>query len=197
MINGLTDQNFETEIKNAKVPVLVDFFTEWCQPCFILSPILEKIIQSFKGKFIFKKANLDDVPLTAQKLGIDKIPTVIFFKNGKPINGFVGIQSETAVKEWLENILEGGKNKSENLIKEYESYAKANGFGLNPNREILERIVKGLLENEKKYGARHCPCRRITGNVKEDEKNICPCQFHLQEIEKNGHCLCGLFVKPR
>ena len=83
----------------------------------------------------------------------------------------------------------------EKLIKEYEEYAEKNGFKLNPNREVVERIVKGLLEREKKLGKRYCPCRRVTGNQEEDKKIICPCVYHKEEIAKLGHCLCGLFVK--
>ena len=85
--------------------------------------------------------------------------------------------------------------KIEKLIEEYQEYAKQNGFRLNPKREIVERVIKGLFENEKKYGARYCPCRRVTGNSEEDKKIICPCVYHRGEIEKLGHCLCGLFVR--
>jgi len=60
---------------------------------------------------------------------------------------------------------------------------------------VVERIVRGLLENEKKYGKRYCVCRRIKGIPEEDEKIICPCLFALNEIKKKGHCFCGLFVK--
>jgi len=87
------------------------------------------------------------------------------------------------------------KEKIKKLIKEYKAYAEKNGFFLNPNREIVETIIKGLLENEKKFQKRYCPCRRPTGNKKEDEKIICPCIWHKKEIEEKGHCLCGLFVK--
>jgi ferredoxin-thioredoxin reductase catalytic subunit len=83
----------------------------------------------------------------------------------------------------------------ENLIKKYQEYAKENRFSLNPDRKVVERIIRGLLENERKYGVRYCPCRRISGDPKEDSKKICPCFWHKEEIEKNGHCLCGLFVK--
>lgn len=77
----------------------------------------------------------------------------------------------------------------------YEEYAKKNDLSLNPNRKTVEEIIKGLLEREKKFGARYCPCRRVTNNPEEDKKNICPCQFMRMEIEKQGHCLCNLFVK--
>jgi len=86
-------------------------------------------------------------------------------------------------------------DKIEKVIREYEEYAKKNGFCLNPNRKVVEGVVKSLLEREKKFGAKYCPCRRITGNLKEDKKIICPCAYHRAEIEKDGHCLCGLFVR--
>ena len=78
-------------------------------------------------------------------------------------------------------------------IKEYEVYAKENGFKLNPNKNIVKAMAKGLLANEKKHGERYCPCRRVTGNKEEDKPKICPCQWHKEEIEKQGHCICKLF----
>ena len=66
---------------------------------------------------------------------------------------------------------------------------------LNPDKKIVERVINGLLTNEKKYGKKYCPCRRVSGNIEEDEKNVCPCAFHKKEIEKDGHCFCNLFVK--
>ncbi len=199
----LTDQNFEEEIQRIDKPVLVDFFADWCTPCFVFTPILEKLAQEFEGKFILTKVNLDSLPLTAQKFGVDRIPTIILFKGGKPVSGFSGIRPEPIVKEWLENMLrenspadkKDSSTSEEKLIKEYEDYAEKNDFQLNPNQEIVKRLVKGLLENEKKHGARYCPCRRIAGNKEEDKPKICPCAYHREEIEKDGHCLCGLFVK--
>ncbi len=85
--------------------------------------------------------------------------------------------------------------KIDKLIKKYQRYAEDNGFKINPDQEVATRLAKGLLANEKKYGARYCPCRRISGNPEEDKKKICPCQWHLEEIKKDGHCYCGLFVK--
>jgi len=89
-----------------------------------------------------------------------------------------------------------GESEEERLlIKKYEEYAETNGFKLNPNREVMARIVKGLLEREKKFGKRYCICRRITGNSVEDEKIVCPCIYAPKEIEEQGHCFCGLFWK--
>lgn len=73
----------------------------------------------------------------------------------------------------------------EEIIKEYADYAEKNGFRLNPDRKVVRGLIKGLLENEKKYGKRYCPCQRI----------ICPCEQGRAEIKEKGQCLCGLFVK--
>ena len=86
-------------------------------------------------------------------------------------------------------------NKIEQIIAESIEYAEKNGLKLNPNKEIVEKLAKGLLENEKKYGEKYCPCRRIIGNIEEDKDKICPCEQSHEEIKKNGQCLCGLFLK--
>jgi len=79
--------------------------------------------------------------------------------------------------------------------EEYKKYAKENGFKLNPNEKIVDSIIAGLKRNEEKYGERYCPCRKITGDKEIDKKIICPCVYHKEEIEKDGHCHCRLFVK--
>jgi len=81
------------------------------------------------------------------------------------------------------------------LEKELSEYAQKNGFVLNPDKQAREMIIKGLLVNQKRYGKRYCPCRRVSGNLEEDKKKICPCWWHKEEIEKEGHCHCRLFWK--
>ena len=204
----LTDENFEKEINATDKLVLVDFFATWCEPCSMLAPILEKIAGDFKEKVILMKANLDGLPINSQKFGVEKIPTVILFKNGKPISGFVGLAPEENIKQWLENMIKENnktdkspaladdkQKKIEELEKEYNEYAKNNGFQLNPDKKSVERVINGLLENEKKYGEKYCPCRRVSGNKEEDAKKICPCFWHKDEIKKDGHCFCNLYVK--
>jgi len=101
----LTDENFEKEITNAPKPILVDFWAQWCSPCLILGPILEKLSEEYQDKFILAKVNLDEAPLTAQKYRIEQIPTVILFKEGKPISGFIGVRAKPIIKNWLEQNL--------------------------------------------------------------------------------------------
>jgi ferredoxin-thioredoxin reductase catalytic subunit len=83
----------------------------------------------------------------------------------------------------------------EELIKQFEEYAKNNGFKLNPNKKLVEGIITGLLRNKEKYGEIYCPCRRVSGDKQEDAKKICPCFWHKDEIAKDGHCFCNLYVK--
>ena len=199
----LTDENFEQEIQNADKPVVVDFWAEWCAPCSILTPILEKLAANeFEGKFILAKVNLAEARTVAQKYGVERIPMVVLFNRGKSISGFIGARPEPIVRELLDKMLKDlpiqqdpEEEKIKEIIKEYEEYAQKNEFKLNPDREVVERLIKGMLENEKKFGERYCPCRRITGNREEDKGKICPCYWHQEEIERDGHCVCGLFVK--
>jgi len=93
-----------------------------------------------------------------------------------------------------ENLIKNMENIEE-IIKKYEDYSTQDGFKLNENRKIVMGIINGLLDREKKFGERYCPCRRITGDKEEDKKIICPCIYHKDEIKKDGHCHCNLFVK--
>ncbi|MFH1457155.1 MAG: ferredoxin-thioredoxin reductase catalytic domain-containing protein [Patescibacteria group bacterium] len=112
--------------------------------------------------------------------------------------------TEDSIKAWLENIEKNEPAQTNTteiesdinaIIERYDNYAKSQGFSLNPDKTTVERVVRGLLANEKKHGKKYCPCRRISGDQEADAKNICPCNFHKDEIEKDGHCFCNLFVK--
>jgi len=79
-------------------------------------------------------------------------------------------------------------------ITEMKEYAAKRGMELN-GQKIVIGIFKGLNNNINKYGEAYCPCRVVSGNKKEDEKNICPCIFQKEEVERDGHCHCFLFKK--
>jgi ferredoxin-thioredoxin reductase catalytic chain len=83
-------------------------------------------------------------------------------------------------------------SEQENLIKQSVEYAKKAGINMNPDTNIVNTIVKGLLNNKKKHGEIYCPCRVVTGNKEKDKEIICPCVFHRGEIELQGHCHCNL-----
>ncbi|MDD4271750.1 MAG: ferredoxin-thioredoxin reductase catalytic domain-containing protein [Patescibacteria group bacterium] len=83
----------------------------------------------------------------------------------------------------------------EEIIRACAEYALKNGFKLNPDKKSVERVIKGLLENEKKNGKKYCPCRRLSGNHEEDAKKVCPCAYVLEQIARDGRCFCGLYIK--
>jgi len=109
MENITTDQYFEEQIKTKDKLILVDFFATWCGPCQILGQILEKLAEHFEGKIVFMKADVDNIPITSQKFNVEKIPTVILFKNGKAISSFVGLIPENTIRQWLDNFLKENK----------------------------------------------------------------------------------------
>ena len=74
-------------------------------------------------------------------------------------------------------------------------YAEKNGFIVNPDKEIYDIVIDGLVRNKEKTGKQYCPCRIVTGDEEQDKKIICPCIYHKDEIEKDGMCHCALFFK--
>ena len=83
----------------------------------------------------------------------------------------------------------------EKVLKQSQTYAEEKGFALNPDEKMLGIVIQSLAKNLKEKGKAYCPCRALTGNEAEDSKNVCPCAFHLQEIEEEGHCRCRLFFR--
>jgi len=110
MIPPLNDQNFQEEISKAEKPVLVDFWMHGCGPCLRLAPVLDKIARDLSDKIFVIKVNLDDVPATAQKYGINMVPLMILFDKGKPLSGFMGLRPEKEIKDWLEKSLKENGN---------------------------------------------------------------------------------------
>ena len=109
MENNLTDSNFEETISATDKFFLVDFFATWCGPCQVLGPILEKVAEQFKDNVVLLKVDVDQFPVSSQKFGIDRIPSVFIFKNGKPVNNFVGLIPEAQIKDWVENTIKEHK----------------------------------------------------------------------------------------
>lgn len=87
---AISDASFETEVVNAKSPVLVDFWAEWCGPCRMIAPILEKIADEYSESLKITKLDVDHNPETAMKFGVQSIPTLILFKDGQPVERIIG-----------------------------------------------------------------------------------------------------------
>ena len=86
----LTDKNFDQEVLKSPIPVLVDFWAEWCPPCKAISPIIDEIANDLNGKLKVTKVNVDDSPELAQKFNVMSIPTLLIFKKGELANQIVG-----------------------------------------------------------------------------------------------------------
>jgi thioredoxin 1 len=103
-VREFTDANFETEVLNSEVPVLVDFWAEWCMPCRMLGPTIDKIADSYAGKVKVGKLDTDSNREVAMRYGINAIPTVILFKDGEVAQKFVGLKQEREFKEALDTV---------------------------------------------------------------------------------------------
>ena len=102
-----TDQNFESEVLGSDQPVLVDFWAEWCMPCRMLTPTIEKIAKDYSGKVKVGKLDTDANRDVAIKYSISAIPTVILFRNGQVAQKFVGLRQERDFKEALDSVAVG------------------------------------------------------------------------------------------
>ena len=97
----LTEKNFDSTISGSDVPVLVDFWADWCGPCRMLSPIVSEIAEEYEGKLIVGKVNIDEEPYFAQKFGIVSIPFLMLFKDGEPVGNTVGYMQKQAIVDQL------------------------------------------------------------------------------------------------
>ena len=98
----LTDENFEAEVLKSDKPVLVDFWAEWCMPCKMLGPTIDKLARDYNGKVKVGKVDTDANRDVSMRFGISAIPTVILFKDGKIAQKFVGLRKEQEFKEVLD-----------------------------------------------------------------------------------------------
>jgi len=93
-VHEFGDSNFEQEVLKSEVPVLVDFWAEWCMPCKMLAPHIDAVADEFAGKAKVGKVDTDSNRDTSMQYGISAIPTVILFKGGEPVKKFVGMTSK-------------------------------------------------------------------------------------------------------
>jgi thioredoxin 1 len=99
-----TDQNFKADVLDSKVPVLVDFWAEWCAPCRIVGPIVEELAKEYEGKLKVGKLNVDENQIPSQ-YGIMSIPSLLVLKNGQVVKTMIGAQSKDNFKKEIDSVL--------------------------------------------------------------------------------------------
>ncbi len=94
---SINDSNFESEVVNSSIPVVVDFWATWCGPCRKLSPVVDEIAQAYEGKVKFVKVNVEESIETAKKYSISGLPSLLIFKNGEAVERMTGLMPKSTI----------------------------------------------------------------------------------------------------
>ena len=105
LVNEFTDANFENDVTNSDIPVLVDFWATWCGPCKAIAPLVEEIAEQYSGKVKVGKLDVDQNQNSAMKFGVRSIPTLLIMKGGEVVNQIVGSVPKTDITDKLDQII--------------------------------------------------------------------------------------------
>ena len=104
MTTQFTESNFEQEVLQSDVPVVVDFYADWCGPCKMMSPVVEKLADTYADNVKIGKLNTDEAQSLAAKYGVMSIPNIVFFKNGEVVDRQVGAVPQSVLEEKIKNL---------------------------------------------------------------------------------------------
>ena len=102
---AVTDATFDTEVRNSAIPVVVDFWAEWCGPCKQIGPALEELSEQYAGKVKIAKVNVDENPDLPMQFGVRGIPALFMFKGGQVVSNKVGAAPKAALQSWIESAI--------------------------------------------------------------------------------------------
>lgn len=147
LVIDTTTNGFVADVleESKRRPVLVDFWAPWCGPCRTLSPIIERAVQSAGGKVKLAKMNIDEHPAIAGQLGIQSIPAVIAFVDGKPVDGFLGAIPEGEVKAFIDKVSGGGNAGLDEALAEAGAMLDAGDH--DGARQLYEAVLQADAEN--------------------------------------------------
>ena len=148
----------------------------------------------------------EEIPAVVDKIiESEKIPGVFWMQEGitskyareklEPL-GVTVVEDSCIMRKYVELFVDEDP-VYDAVLRFARQYARAQGYTLNPDPEKLDRVIAGLVRNQKKHGFRYCPCRPLSGDPKEDAKKICPCFWHRDEVKRDGRCHCSLFWDPK
>ncbi len=107
MVLEINADDYEKVVEKSTIPVIIDFFADWCMPCQMLKPVFEKVSKNYEGKLKFVKINTEVAPEVAQRFGIQGIPCLVIVQDGKEIDRIVGYNNESALKQKIDSALVG------------------------------------------------------------------------------------------
>src|SRR5579871_4980205 len=125
LIKDATDQSFAADVVEASKtqPVIVDFWATWCGPCKTLGPLLEKLVKQYAGKVKLVKVDVDANQQLAAQFRVQSIPAVYAFKNGRPVDGFMGAVTEGQLKQFIERLTGNAGSPLDEMLAEAEALA--------------------------------------------------------------------------
>jgi len=100
---AVTDATFDQEVRKSDIPVIVDFWAEWCGPCKVIGPALEELAAEYNGKVKIVKVNVDENPDSPAQMGVRGIPALFMFKNGQVVSNKIGAAPKAALQNWIES----------------------------------------------------------------------------------------------